>query len=185
MRVLRALPALLLIGASAPQRYAIDPARSDISAKVAFLGLASKTARFPKASGGITLDPARPDRIDLAITLDATALTAPDNVTLGRLKGPKFFDVTNHPTLSFSDTTMRMSSEREATVSGRLTARGVTRPAVLAVRFAAPPGRASGQAPLTLDATTTIDRREFGMTAYPLIVGRNVAITIRATMVPR
>lgn len=183
MRALRALPVLLLIGAAPPQRYSIDPARTDVSAKVAFFGLASKTARFPRASGGITLDPANPERIELAITLDATALTAPDGVTLARLRGPKFFDVANHPTIAFTGSIMRVTSDRDATVAGRLTARGVTRPAVLAVRFDAPPKRIAGSAPLALDATTTIDRRDFGMTAYPLIVGRKVTITIRATFV--
>ena len=47
-----------------------------------------------------------------------------------------------------------------------------------------PPGEATGRAPIALTATTTIDRRDFGMTAYPLIVGRKVKIRIRARMVP-
>lgn len=192
MRVLRCLPFLVLLGAaSAPaqapaqaHRYAIDASRSTVSAKVAFFGLASKTAGFPRVTGGITLDAARPERIDLAVVLDATALTAPDPVTLGRLKGPKFFDTARYPTVRFDGSTMRMTGDREAVVAGTITARGVTRPATLAVRFAAPPLRATGRAPLLIDAATEIDRRDFGMTAYPFIVGRTVAITIRATLVP-
>lgn len=184
MRVLRALPALLLIGAALPQYYTIDPARTDVSAKVAFFGLASKTAQFPRASGRIALDPADPERIELTVKLDATALTAPDSITLGRLKGPKFFDVANHPTILFVGRRMRMKGALDADIAGEITARGVTRPATLAVHFTAPPLRSDFGRTLVLDGTTRIDRRDFGMTAYPLIVGRTVAIRIRATMVP-
>lgn len=184
MRGLRALPALLLVGAAPDRRYTIDAAGSDVTAKVAFFGLASKTARFPKLSGGIALSPDNPAQIDLTVRLDATALTAPDTVTLARLRGPKFFDVARHPVILFAGNQMRMTSDREATIAGQITARGITRPATLAVRFTAPPLQADRRTPLTLHGETVIDRRDFGMTAYPLVVGRKVTIRIRAALVP-
>ena len=184
MRGWRVLPALLLIGAVPGQRYAIDATGSDVSAEVAFFGIASKTAHFPKVTGGIELSRDQPERIDLTVRIDATALTAPDSVTLGRLKGPKFFDVARYPTILFVGRTMAMTGDRDAEIAGQITARGVTRPATLAVRFTAPPLRADGRAPMSLAGETVIDRREFGMTAYPLIVGRKVRIRIRAALVP-
>lgn len=184
MRLLRALPVLLLLGAAPVRHYAIDPAASEVSARVAFFGFSSKTARFPKVTGGITLSPTAPERIDLAVMLDAGALTAPDTVTLGRLRGPRFFDVARYPTIVFRGQTMRLTGSRDAEIAGQLTARGVTRPATLAVRFAEPPTEADGLRPLRLEGETVIDRRDFGMTAYPLIVGRKVKITIRAVLVP-
>lgn len=184
MRLSRALLALLLVAAAPPRHYTIDPAASEVTAKVAFFGLASKTARLPKVAGGITLSPNDPRQIDLTVKIDAAALTAPDSVTLARLKGPKFFDVARYPTILFVGRTMTMTGERSAQIAGHITARGVARPATLAVRFTAPPLSAGTQTPLALDGETVIDRREFGMTAYPLIVGRNVRIRIRATLVP-
>ncbi len=116
-------------------------------AKVAFFGLASKTARFPKASGWITLDAARPERIDLSVVLDATALTAQDKVTLARLNGPKFFDTARHPIIAFRGTTLRRRSEREGEVAGKITARGSRGPphlrAASPVRHGAPTGARS------------------------------------------
>ncbi len=184
MRYFRVVPALFLISAAPAHRYTIDAEQSQVSAKVAFFGLASKTAHFPKVSGGITLSPDRPERIDLTVTLDSTALTAPDSVTLARLKGPAFFDVKRFPTVVFRGNTMRLKGETSATINGQITARGVTRPATLAMRFAIPPLHADGRRQLILEGETVIDRREFGMTAYPLIVGRKVTIRIRATLLP-
>jgi polyisoprenoid-binding protein YceI len=181
--VLLAVP--LLLGAAPPvQRYQLDGPTSQVSAKVAFFGLASKTARFPQMSGRIALSPERLDTIDLDVELDARALTAGDKVTLGRLRGKDFFDVERYPTVRFSGRRMQMTGPVTATVAGEVTARGVTRPATLAITFRDPPARATGRDPVELTARTVIDRREFGMTAYSAIVGKKVTITIRARMVP-
>ena len=165
-------------------RYQLDPRQSDVAAKVNFFGLASKTARFPKVSGGIELVPARLDTIRMDVTLDASALEAGDPLTLERLKGENFFDVARHPTVRFSGRRMTMTGPATAIVEGDLTARGVTRPVVLDVSFAEPPASASGREPIQFSAQTRIDRTDFGMAAYRLIVGKTVTITIKAQMVP-
>ena len=186
MRSLLAMPFLaLLVGAATPTyRYRIDAEHSTVSARVAFLGLASKTARFPKVRGGIALQPDQLDAIDLDVELDATALTAGDPVTLGRLKGKNFFDVERYPTITFSGRRMTMTGPVTAIVEGTIRARGVTRPSVLQVAFAAPPARATGREPIRLSARTTINRTDFGMTAYALLVGKKVTVSINAQMVP-
>jgi polyisoprenoid-binding protein YceI len=161
-------------------RFRIDPTHTTITARVSFFGLASKTAGFPVVSGTIALDPARPDAVALSIVLDARQLTAGDPVTLARLKGPNFFAVAQYPEIRVTGTHMELTGGA-ARITGTLTARGVTRPIVLAVRFDQPPrhGRA-----IALSATTTIDRREFGMTAYRFIVGSKVRIAIAARLTP-
>lgn len=186
LRAVLAVPVLLALAAAAPaaHHYRLDPASSDVSASVSFFALAHKKAGFPKMMGSITLVPDQPETIDLNVTLDATALTAGDSVTLKRLKGPKFFDVAHHPTIRFSGQHMELSGKRTAMVTGKLTARGVTRPATLKVTFDRPPLQARADQPIGFTATTTIDRRDYGMTAYSLIVGRDVDITIKARMLP-
>lgn len=178
------LVALLLAAAPASMRYRIVSAGSDVSAKVAFLGLASKSARFPDISGEVRLDRDRPQDLVIDVTIDARTLQAPDPVTLGRLKGEKFFWVEKHPTIHFTGSQMKLTGDASGTVMGNLTARGVTRPVSLAVSFDRTPASASPNDILSLTGTTTIDRREFGMTSYSLIVGRNVDITIKARIVP-
>ena len=178
--------AWLTLAGAAPHTtaYVVDSKASSVSAKVGFLGLGSKTAGFPQMSGKVLLEPDRPDQISLDVTLDARALTAPDKVTLGRLRGEKFFWVERYPTIRFVGERMALSGDRTGTISGTLTARGVTQPVSLAVAFDKPPLSAAPGEALTLTGTTTIDRRKFGMTAYSLVVGRQVTITLKARMVP-
>jgi polyisoprenoid-binding protein YceI len=184
-RILLVLPLLLATAAAGPTyRYQLDSAASDISAKVSYLGFGSKTARFPVMRGSIKMTPDRLDAVALEVELDARAMTAGSKRDADYLKGKDFFDVANHPVVRFTGNRMTMIGDRNARVEGQVTARGVTRPTVLAVTFRDPPARATGRDPIYLTATTTINRRDFGMTAYSMVIGKNVAITIKARLVP-
>jgi len=184
-RIAFALTLLLATASASPvYRYQLDGSASAVSARVSFLGLGHKTAKFPAMRGSIKITPNRLDAIDLDVELDARAMTAGNKTDTEYLKGKAFFDVANHPTVRFSGRRMAMTGPLTARVDGQISARGVTRPAVLAVTFRDPPAKASGREAIQLTATTTLNRKDFGMTAYSLIVGKKVAITIQARLVP-
>ncbi|NJO13962.1 MAG: YceI family protein [Rhizobiales bacterium] len=181
------LPLLAVFAAAnvgAPQRYVLDASASNVSAKVPFFGLSSKTARFPRMEGAVTIVPGAPERAVIDVTFDATAIEAPDNVTLTRLRGEKFFWVEKYPKVRFVGTALKLSSPMRGTVTGGLTARGVTKPQTLTVTFDADPLAQVGK-PVSFTGTTTIDRRQYGMKSYQLVVGNKVDITLKARMVPR
>ncbi len=170
--------------ASVPQRYTLDATASNVSAKVPFFGLSSKTARFPRMQGAVTIVPGAPERAVIDVTFDATAIEAPDDVTLARLRGEKFFWVEKYPDVRFVGRSLTMASATRGTVAGELTARGVSKPQTLVVTFDADPLAQMGK-PVSFTGTTTIDRRQYGMKSYQLIVGNKVDITLKARMVPR
>jgi polyisoprenoid-binding protein YceI len=182
--LLPVLAVFALANIGAPQRYVLDASASNVSAKVPFLGLASKTARFPRMQGAVTIVPGAPERAVIDVTFDATAIEAPDSVTLGRLRGDKFFWVEKYPTVRFVGRSLKLTSTTRGTVSGELTARGVTKPQTLAVTFDADPLAQVGK-PVSFTGTTTIDRRQYGMKSYQLVVGNKVDIILKARMVPR
>ena len=168
----------------APQRYVLDASASNVSAKVPFFGLSSKTARFPRMQGAVTIVPGAPERAVIDVTFDATAIEAPDSVTLARLRGDKFFWVEKYPDVRFVGKSLKLSSATRGTVAGELTARGVTKPQTLTVTFDADPLAQVGK-PVSFTGTTTIDRRQYGMKSYQLVVGNKVDITLKARIVPR
>ncbi|MGE7207627.1 YceI family protein [Sphingomonas sp. NPDC019816] len=164
--------------------YTIDPAHARVQAKVGFFGLGSKTARFPKIEGRVALSDHDAKAVTLDVRIDAQALEAGDALTRSRLRGPDFFDVDHYPHVTFHATGMTRTGSHSATVAGTITARGVTRPVTLAVDFSRDFAAMTGREPVHIAATMRIDRRDFGMTAYPLIVGRQVTIAIDADLVP-
>lgn len=177
-------PIFLLANSSAPRTYTLDTRASAVSAKVPFFGLSSKTARFPKMAGRVTIVQGAPERANINVTFDAAALEAPDKTTLTRLRGEKFFWVAKYPTIRFVGTSLNLTSKTKGTVSGELTARGVTKAQTLAVSFDRDPMRAASDQAISFTGTMTIDRRDFGMKSYPLIIGNKVKITLNARMTP-
>ena len=185
MRELLALAAFATVAAAPPSyHYQLDGPRSTVTARVSYLALGSKTAVFPSLKGSIRITPDRLEDIDLYVELDARVLTAGGANDTASLRGRDFFDVARYPTVSFSGHRMVMTSAVTAQLDGAITARGITRPATLAVVFRDAPARATGRDPVVLRATTTIDRRQFGMIAYGWAIGKNVKITINARLVP-
>ena len=179
-----AMAALSASAAQVPVDYRLDPARSDVQAKVAFFGIASKTARFPDIQGGISIDPAEPRRVDMRISIDARTLRASDSTTRRRLVGEGFFWADRYPTIEYRADRMAIDGPREGRVGGKLTARGVTRPLVLKVEFDRPIADIRGTEPVTIVARGHIDRTDYAMDDFRSIVGDTVELQIRARMVP-
>ncbi len=174
-----------LANSSAPLNYVLDASASSVSAKVPFFGLSSKTAKFPRMEGRVTIVPDRPQAAVVDVTFDAASIEAPDKVTLNRLRGEKFFWVEKYPTIRFVGRELNMTSATKGVVKGRLTARGVTRDETLNVTFDTPPQSAPAGQAINLTGAMTIDRRNYGMKSYQLIVGKKVKISLRARMLPR
>lgn len=185
VRRLFVLASLVALAATGPTyRYQLDGAHSNVTARVSYLGLGNKAARFPAMRGTIRISPERLEDIDLSVELDARMMTAGNDSDTAYLRGESFFDVAHYPFVSFNGHHMTMTSPVTARVEGSITARGITRPATLAVTFRDPPARATGHDPIQITGRTTINRREFGMTSYALVVGKKVDIRIDARLIP-
>ncbi len=91
----------------------------------------------------------------------------------------KYADVAHYPTLAFKSK-LHFNSDKLTKADGQLTLRGVTKPVTLTfTQFIK-----CGQNPISKkyycagDATATIKRSDFGMTAYPGAVGEEVKLSI-------
>ena len=71
---------------------------------------------------------------------------------------PHFFDVANHPEITFVVRTAELGADANVRVSGQLTVHGISRPTSFTARLT----QADADA-VTLDAEFTVDRAEFGI----------------------
>ncbi len=171
-----------LFGAATTLRYRIMDRGSEAVAKVAFMGLASKSARFSSISGNVLFAPADLNSLMVDVAIDATKLRSSDAATERELKARNFFWVDRYPTVSFKSTRLVMKSNAQGVLTGNLTARGITNPVNMAVTFSVPPSKVTGEEPLKLTGTAVINRQAFGMNAYSGIVGKKVTIAITAIL---
>ena len=102
--------------------------------------------------------------------------------------GPDFFDMARYPLITFVSTSFSKSSATAYSVVGNLTMHGVTKPVTLAVT-ASPPFNHAGSIRRGIEATTSVNRRDFGLVwDFPgegpgAVVGDSIKITIDAELV--
>ncbi|MFI6435719.1 YceI family protein [Streptomyces sp. NPDC050759] len=92
------------------------------------------------------------------VTLDAASLDTKNAKRDEHLRGADFFDVENHPEITFAVRSAELRDGDQVQVIGQLTARGVSRPQ----SFTAHLSDASADA-VTLTAEFSVDRDHFGL----------------------
>ena len=164
--VVLALAAGFALPAVAEESYTLDPVHSQPGFVVHHLGLSNQVGRFEKSTAKITLDrEARTGTVD--VTIDAASIRTFDPVRLDAIvKGEKYFNVENYPTITFRSNDGLFDCDRVVAVNGELTMRCVTRPVALAVNgFRCTANPFNKKAMCGAEATATIKRSDWGMTA--------------------
>jgi polyisoprenoid-binding protein YceI len=149
---------------------------------------------FKNIKGNLVFDPLDPTNAFVEVTIDAAGIWTGEPDRDAHLRSADFLDVANHPIITFKGKHVEIIGENDATITGDLTIRGITRSVPLRVRFLGrwqTPWWEDGrdQGPKTragFTATATIDRHDFGVSwNAPLdkggvVVGNLVEITIDA-----
>jgi polyisoprenoid-binding protein YceI len=149
---------------------------------------------FKDVRGTLFFDPENPRSSSVEVTIDADRIWTGEPDRDAHLRSADFLDVENHPKITFKANQVELIGENDATLSGDLTIRGITRKVVLNVRYLGQwqtPWWEDGvdKGPKTragFMATTTINRFDFGVSwNAPLekegvVVGTTIEITIDA-----
>jgi polyisoprenoid-binding protein YceI len=96
-------------------------------------------------------------------TLDAAALTTGDTQRDGDLRGSDWLEVTKYPTITFVSTKITPGTNGAFTAVGNLTIHGVTKPATLQGQVLGSVVDNKHRTHVGYTATTSIDRRDFGL----------------------
>lgn len=168
-----------------PGPYKLDKGHAKVDWYISHLGFSSYTGEFTAFDAELVLDPARPERGSLNVTLDAASVETNNDTLDGHLRSPQFLNVARFPTATFRSTRIERTGERTARVVGDLTLHGVTRQVPFAVTF-----NASGANPVSkaytvgFTATAEIDRTAFGVSTYAPALGSTVKLTINSEFNP-
>ncbi|MEU1409344.1 YceI family protein [Streptomyces sp. NPDC005728] len=150
-------------------RYTIDTHSSSISFRSRHLfGLLPVRGTF--AIRGGTIEVAEPlSRSGVYVEVDAASFRTGHAQRDAAVRSAKFLNTDRYPQITFAS-----SDQVDATtVSGTLTACGVSRPASLSIVHSEVLADA-----FTVRATTRVDRTEFGVTAARAMAGRRLDLTL-------
>jgi len=170
-------------------RWTLDPGHSAVGFSVRHLMITNVRGEFDRFRGEVVYDAAHPEATRIAATIEVASLSTREPKRDADLRGPLFFDVDNHPEMTFVSRSARSSGDGELEVTGDLTIRGVTREVNLSVRdISAAPADMRGNPRLGATASTKIKRSDFGMTwnkaleAGGVVVGDVVTIYLEVSL---
>jgi polyisoprenoid-binding protein YceI len=157
--------------------WTIDPSHSEVGFTVRHL-MTKVRGQFEKFQGTITtgdsLDDARAEA-----TIDLNSVSTRDAQRDGHLRSADFFDVEKSGPMTFVSTSFDGSSAK-----GELTIKGVTNVVELDVEFLGIEKDAYGNTRIGFEATTEINRKDFGvdfdipLDGGKLLVGHKVQIQL-------
>ena len=141
--------------------YLADPVHSSFGFAVKYAGVGMYRGTLDDVSATLT---AGDDGLDLEGGARAESISIQDPPQFrAHVLGPDFFDVENHPEVTFRSSEVELSEDGTARLEGELTIAGVTRPVAIAGTWAEPVGAAGGGLRAGLELATVIDRRDFGL----------------------
>ena len=165
--------------------WKIDPAHSSAEFKVKHMMISNVKGSIKGISGDLQEHATDSSLSMIEATLDVSTLSTGDAQRDGHVKSADFLDAEKFPTIKFKSTSVEKKGSDEYAVIGDLTIHGVTRPVTLEVEG---PSAAQkdpwGNTRIGLEATTKINRKDFGLTwnatleTGGILVGEEVHITI-------
>jgi polyisoprenoid-binding protein YceI len=170
---------------AASDTWHIDPAHTSVEFSVRHMMVSNVKGRFNTVTGTINANGSDPNSIQIDADIDPSSIDTRVGFRDEDLKGPHFLDVEKYPKISFKSKKIEAAGTGKWKVSGDLTLHGVTKEVVLDVDGpSAVVKDKNGTGRIGASATTTINRKDFGMTynraldSGGVLVGDEVAISI-------
>ena len=170
-----------------PGTWTLDPSHSEAGFTVRHAGISKVRGNVAITEGTVVVGE------DLTVTsvtatLDPSTVSTRDAGRDGHLKSADFFDVEKFATWTFASTSVRKDGS-DHVVGGDLTIHGITRSVELATEFNGTAVDPYGHLRPGFTATTTISRKDFGLTwnaaleAGGVMVSDKIVITIEAAAI--
>ena len=148
----------------ATERWEIDSSHSSVHFSVRHLVIAKVRGTFARWSGTVQAPDGDFSRATVAVTIDAFSINTGVDQRDAHLRSADFFDVAQFPELTFAGKRVQPRSATEIDVVGDLTIKGITREVVLRVEQHGQAKDPWGNIRAAFTATTSIDRKDFGLT---------------------
>jgi polyisoprenoid-binding protein YceI len=171
--------------AASADTWQIDPVHTTVGFSVRHMTISTVRGQFNKVAGTITANDNDPATAVIEATIDTASIDTHSPDRDSDLKSANFLDVAKYPTMTFKSKKIEAAGPGKYNVVGDLTLHGVTKEVTLAVEATGAPIKDPwGNMRAGATATTTINRKDFGLTwnkmidAGGAVVGDAVAVEI-------
>jgi polyisoprenoid-binding protein YceI len=168
--------------------WAADPAHSAIGFRVRHLGITWVNGTFGQWTAELNYDPARPEAASVTARIQAATISTGNDRRDNDLR-TNYLVTDSFPDITFKSTRVERTAPDHLRVTGDLTIRGITHPAVLETDLGGVLATSRGRR-TAFSATTSVKRQDYGISLNRFmegaqVVGDDVRITIDVEAVER
>jgi polyisoprenoid-binding protein YceI len=177
------------VPATATGTYAIDPTHSRIGFVARHAMVTKVRGSFDEFEGSGVFDAENPESSNLELTIQAASIDTRNADRDEHLRGNDFFDMATHPTIAFTSTSVEAAGDDHYLVTGDLTIKGVTKSVTVDFELTGTATDPFGNHRLGLEGSTTINRKDFGVTwnapleAGGVLVGEKVTLELEVSAI--
>lgn len=163
--------------------WKIDPAHTTVEFSAKHMMITTVRGRLGEVEGTIETDEEHPECSTVQVTIAAASIDTRNEQRDAHLRSGDFLDVEHYPSITFRSTRIEGGKDHFR-LTGDLAIRGRSRPVTLDVRFEGRSKDPWGGERAGFSATTTIDRREWGLMwnqaleAGGVLVGNELRLSI-------
>jgi len=168
---------LLASAPAAVETYKIDPVHSSVGFTIRHF-FTNVPGAFTKFYGTIVVDRDHLENSTVEARIEVASVDTRNSMRDDDLRSDKFFSTAKLPAITFKSKSWKKTGEDAFDVTGDLTIRDVTKEVVLKTKSLGFGPGMRGAMLSGWEASTTINRNDFGITAYPKVLGDDVAVTI-------
>lgn len=169
--------------------WKIDNSHSNVTFEIDHMVISTVTGKFQEFDGVIKADKADFSDADISFTIQAASVNTNNEKRDDHLRNEDFFDVTNHPTITFIGKKLTPESGKEYKLVGDLTMHGVTKEVELDVKYNGTVKDPWGNTRAGFKVSGELDRTDYGLVynsaleAGGLVIGEEVEIQVNLELV--
>lgn len=164
---------------AAPEDYVLDASHSQIVFSYNHLGYSTTWTMFSGFDGEIAFDQEDPAASSVTVSFPVRTMLTGWEARFEHFMGADFFDAADEEMVSFASTSIEVTGETTALITGDLTLNGVTKPVTLDAKL-----NQVGDHPMAgkpwagFNATTTVLRSDFNVGNFAPFVSDEVEVMI-------
>ena len=162
--------------------YAIDPAHSRIGFVARHAMVTKVRGSFNEFEGTGYLDADDPSRSHVELTIKAASIDTRNADRDNHLRSNDFFAMEQYPEIRFASTEVDRVGADRYRVTGDLTIKGVTRPVTVDFEVTGAAVDPWGNQRVGLDGTTTVNRKDWGVTWNAALEAGGVLVSEKVTL---
>lgn len=146
------------------EKWNVDVAHTNVGFIVKHMMVSKVRGNFTDFEGTIEGNPEQLENAKVSFKVNLDSINTNNEDRDNHLRSADFFDVENHPYMTFESTNIKKVDDEEYELTGNLTIRGVTKEVTFDVEYLGVGTNPWGVAVAGFEAETKISREEFGLT---------------------